>query len=740
MRHQKLNTLLTRVYIQINPWPGTTTMSFLLPKKWGLTTSMVKDAVWFNLKALTNDKAFCFFLAASAVGVGSVAVPVVRRLKNKQKKINALLSKREKRAAANSNDDEAAQKKSIQKNKRKKKKNESDLNLKFWARLWKMLKIAVPNYQCESFRLLVVQFLFLVLRALLTVRLTQINVQLLTEAISRASWSKWARWLVNFVGWMGIGISTNSALHFVEKCLQVALRKELTVRAHTLYMRNNFFYDANVMQSYGGSSGSGGLSLDNLDQRITSDVEQFCFEVVQLYGHSFKPLLEFVLSLSAAMHDIGPKRPLAMFGWFFVVGGIISISSPRIGSVVAQQQSMEGEFRRVHSRLIAHAEEIAFLKGSSAECALLNRSFDDMVTTFGGHNLKFLWKKMFDEFLKFQAPLVGGIAVHVPFLLRPTLDASERITQFRSTETIMLKSGSAFGETMLLHKRFQRVSGFTRRIAELFEALESSNDESSITEKERRDVETSLSDRVVGDRIEFVRLTVAAPEPISATIGGGGGGGDELEGGNGNGSEIEEGGCGGGGHSSTEQRRLLVRDLNLSIPPGTNIMVTGPNGCRKTSLFRVLAGLWPAVSGQVIVPPTNVMWLPQRPYLVLGNLRDQVTYPLQFCVDKEEALAMGGTGRVVSKEEDINIIACLRKAGLDRFVDQELGEWSDGWWCFARILFFRQKKEKKESAVLTTCSFFFSHFSHFSLLASFLYNYYIFFLLFNMHRTRARTS
>ena len=351
---------------------------------------MVKDAVWFNLKALTNDKAFCFFLAASAVGVGSVAVPVVRRLKNKQKKIRALLSKREKRAAANSNDDEAAQKKSIleKKNKRKKKKNESDLNLKFWTRLWKMLKIAVPNYQCESFRLLVVQFLFLVLRALLTVRLTQINVQLLTEAISRASWSKWARWLVNFVGWMGIGISTNSALHFVEKCLQVALRKELTVRAHTLYMRNNFFYDANVMQSYGGSSGSGGLSLDNLDQRITSDVEQFCFEVVQLYGHSFKPLLEFVLSLSAAMHDIGPKRPLAMFGWFFVVGGIISISSPRIGSVVAQQQSMEGEFRRVHSRLIAHAEEIAFLKGYISKQQLIDLAQPLVKNQYGQYLLK----------------------------------------------------------------------------------------------------------------------------------------------------------------------------------------------------------------------------------------------------------------------------------------------------------------------------------------------------------------
>jgi hypothetical protein len=52
------------------------------------------------------------------------------------------------------------------------------------------------------------------------------------------------------------------------------------------------------------------------------------------------------------------------------------------------------------------------------------------------------------------------------------------------------------------------------------------------------------------------------------------------------------------------------------------------------------------------------MWLPQRPYLVLGNLRDQVTYPLQFQDNEEDALAMGGTGRVISKEEDEKIVQC----------------------------------------------------------------------------------
>jgi putative ATP-binding cassette transporter len=72
----------------------------------------------------------------------------------------------------------------------------------------------------------------------------------------------------------------------------------------------------------------------------------------------------------------------------------------------------------------------------------------------------------------------------------------------------------------------------------------------------------------------------------------------------------------------------IVRLSGLSIEPGERVLVTGPSGAGKTSLFRALGGVWPFGSGSIRVPKgASVLVLPQRPYLPLGTLRGALAYP-----------------------------------------------------------------------------------------------------------------
>lgn len=116
---------------------------------------------------------------------------------------------------------------------------------------------------------------------------------------------------------------------------------------------------------------------------------------------------------------------------------------------------------------------------------------------------------------------------------------------------------------------------------------------------------------------------------------------------------------------------VLIEKMNFEIKPGMHLMITGPNGCGKSSLFRIMGNLWPVTGGTLHKPSLeSIFYIPQRPYLPNGTLRDQLIYPHTY----EQMVEKGG-----SDEKLLELLGHVRLAYL---VEREGGfdkvnDWND---------------------------------------------------------------
>jgi putative ATP-binding cassette transporter len=106
--------------------------------------------------------------------------------------------------------------------------------------------------------------------------------------------------------------------------------------------------------------------------------------------------------------------------------------------------------------------------------------------------------------------------------------------------------------------------------------------------------------------------------------------------------------------------RTLIRDLSLEVSPGQRLLVVGPSGCGKTSFLRLVSGLWPPTNGSVTRPPEGeLMFIPQKPYMLLGSLREQLCYPqaVDRCSDAQlrHVLQEVRLGELVRRYPDLDI-------------------------------------------------------------------------------------
>lgn len=321
----------------------------------------------------------------------------------------------------------------------------------------------------------------------------------------------------------------------------------------------------------------GRSDVDNPDQRISEDINTFTGRSTHFLLIFLGALIQLV-AFSSVLWSISRTLVFFLAGYAFV-GTVVALwlfGAPLI-RLNFWQVRREADFRFGLIRLRENAESIAFYRGEAQERVRIDREFDAVYTNYAALIRKQLYLNIFQRAFS-QLTLVVPSVILAGGVLSGEIEVGRAV-----------QAGGAFaavlGAVALIVDNFESLSRFVAGI----DRLHTLSRHVLEPEVPRTDVPTPPRIEVrIGPQLAMQSLTLYTPQ----------------------------------------FDRLLIRDLSLSLAPGSGLLIVGPSGCGKSSLLRAIAGLWHTGTGVVSHPPLeDVLFLPQRPYMQAGTLRSQLIYP-----------------------------------------------------------------------------------------------------------------
>uniref|UniRef100_A0A4W4FEP6 ATP-binding cassette sub-family D member 3 n=1 Tax=Electrophorus electricus TaxID=8005 RepID=A0A4W4FEP6_ELEEL len=484
------------------------------------------------------------------------------------------------------------------------KKERAAVDKIFFVRITRILRIMVPRLFCKETWYLSMIAVMLVARTYCDVWMIQ-NGTMIESAIIGRSKKDFKKYLFNFMRVMPVIALVNNLLKLGLNELKLCFRERLTKHLYEEYLKGYTYYKMGNLDN----------RIANADQLLTQDVEKFCNSVVDLYSNLSKPLLDIGLYIFKLTTAIGAQGPATMMAYLLISGLFLTRLRRPIGKMTVTEQKYEGEYRYVNSRLITNSEEIAFYNGNVREKQTIHATFKKLVDHL--HNFIFFRFSMgmVDSIIaKYLATVVGYLVVSRPFLnlTHPRHIHSthaELLEDYYQSGRMLLRMSQALGRIVLAGREMTRLSGFTTRITELMKVLKELNsgkyERTMVSQSEKDGLEKLILQPGSGQIIHIDNIIKFEHTPLV-----------------------------------TPNGDILIKDLTFEVKSGTNVLVCGPNGCGKSSLFRVLGELWPLFGGNLTKPERGkLFYVPQRPYMTLGTLRDQVIYPDTYEDQKKKGIS-----------------------------------------------------------------------------------------------------